>query len=250
MLRTVCLFIFMLCCIHGYAGKTPAQKPAAKVTVKPKAVLVTDTSAVMARQFDTTALNAYKKHPEFVYRENYNSGPSLWTRFWRWFWSLFDFKDNGITSSFFIFLRYFFIALGVAAVIFLVLKLAGLNVLNTFRRNPQVAKLAYAESAENIHEIDFDTEIEKAAAVHNYRLAVRMLYLKSLKQLSDRGLIDWQLNKTNTNYVNELADSGQREAFKQLTSQFEYVWYGDFAINGDVFKNISLLFNNFKEGTA
>ncbi|MBD1387020.1 hypothetical protein IDJ75_17165 [Mucilaginibacter rigui] len=250
MRRTVCLFIFMLFCIHGYAGKTPVPKPVVKMAVKPKAVLVTDTATVTPRQFDTTALNAYKKRPEFVYRENYDGGPSLWTRFWRWFWSLFDFKDKKLTSNFMVFLKYFFIALGVAAIIFLVLKLAGINVLNTFRRNPQVAKLAYAESEENIHEIDFDTEIEKAVAVNNYRLAVRMLYLKSLKQLSDKGLIDWQLNKTNTTYINELADINQREAFKNLTHKFEYVWYGDFAINGDVFKNISLLFNNFKEGTA
>jgi ABC-type dipeptide/oligopeptide/nickel transport system permease component len=250
MLRTLCLFIFMLFCIQVYAGKTPLPKPQAKVVIKPKAVLVTDTTTITPRQFDTTAINAYKKLPEFVYRENYDAGPSLWTRFWNWFWSLFDFKDKRVTNNFFVFLKYFFIVLGVAAITFLVLKLAGINVLNTFRRNPQVAKLAYAESEENIHEIDFDNEIEKAIAVHNYRLAVRMLYLKSLKQLSDKGLIDWQLNKTNTTYINELTDNNQREAFKQLTNQFEYVWYGDFAINGDVFKNISLLFNNFKGGTA
>lgn len=250
MLRTVCLFIFMFFCIHGYAGKTPVPKVVVKAIVKPKAILVTDTATVNPRQFDTAAINAYKKLPEFVYRENYDSGPSLWTRFWNWFWSLFDFKDKRLTSNFMVFLKYLFIVLGVAAITQLVLRLAGINVLNTFMRNPKVAKLAYAESEENIHEIDFDTEIEKAVAVNNYRLAVRMLYLKSLKQLSDKGLIDWQLNKTNTTYINELTDHTQREAFKNLTSQFEYVWYGDFAINGDVFKNISLLFNNFKGGAA
>jgi hypothetical protein len=244
MLRTACLFICLIFSAASYAGKAPVPK----VPVV-KAALKTDTAGTTPRQFDTAALNAYKKLPEFTYRENYTA-PSLWQRFWKWFWSLFVFKDKRVTSNFFIFLKYFFITAGVAAIIFLILKLAGINVLNTFRGNPKAAKLAYAEAEENIHEIDFDTEIERATAVNNYRLAVRMLYLKSLKQLSDRGLIDWQLNKTNTAYVNELTDAAQRENFKHLTYQFEYVWYGDFAINSDVFKNISRLFNNFKAGTA
>jgi hypothetical protein len=245
MLRTACLFICLLFSAATYAGKAPVLKPA----VVHKAVLKIDTAGITPRRFDTAALNAYKKLPEFTYRENYTA-PSLWKRFWKWFWSLFEIKNKKVTSNFFIFLKYLFIAAGVAAIIFLILKLAGINVINTFRRNPKASKLAYAEAEENIHEIDFDTEIERAVSVNNYRLAVRMLYLKSLKQLSDRGLIDWQLNKTNTAYINELTDAEQRETFKKLTYQFEYVWYGDFAINSDVFKNISLLFNNFKAGTA
>jgi hypothetical protein len=247
MLRTTCLFIFMLISTMAYPDSVFVHKPVLKVTSKPKAVLVTDTGVVALRQFDTVALNAYKKLPEFVYRENY-SGPSLWSRFWSWFWNLFKLQDAEVSSNFYVFLKYLFIALGMGAIVFLVLKLSGIDIINTFRRKPHVAKLAYEESAENIHEINFDTEIEKAVSVNNYRLAVRLLYLKSLKQLSDKGLIDWQLNKTNTIYVNELADSNLREAFKKLTLQFEYVWYGDFAINGEIFKNISLLFNNFKGG--
>lgn len=248
MLRITCLIIIIFICAAGYSQ--PASKPGVlKPTVIKKAVLVTDTSVITQRQFDTTKLNAYKKLPEFTYHENHFS-PSLWERFWNWFWGLFNFKNPKVSSGIINFLKYFFITAGVGAIIFLVLKLAGINVLNTFRGKPKVSNLAYEESAENIHEIDFDTEIEQAASVHNYRLAVRMLYLKTLKQLSDKGLIEWQPNKTNTTYVNELTDTAQRETFKQLTRQFEYVWYGDFSVNGDIFRNISLLFQNFKAGKA
>ena len=244
MLRTAVFFICLLFSVAAYAGKVPAPKAAAV-----KAVLKMDTAGTTLRQFDTAALNAYKKLPEFAYHENYTA-PSLWQRFWKWFWNLFKIKDKSTANGLAVFLKYFFIVAGVSALVFLVLKLSGINVLNTFRRNPKAAKLAYAEAEENIHEIDFDTEIEKATAVNNYRLAVRMLYLKSLKQLSDKGLIDWQLNKTNTAYVNEITDAGQRDTFAQLTYQFEYVWYGDFAINSDTFKSISRLFNNFKAGAV
>ena len=79
---------------------------------------------------------------------------------------------------------------------------------------------------------------------------MRLLYLRSLKQLSDNGLINWQINKTNTDYISEIADNTQREAFKQLTLQFEYAWYGDFLINGDNYKRINQLFGNFKSKAA
>jgi hypothetical protein len=243
MLRTACLFIFML-----IAGACFAAPDTITMQKKP-AELVMDTTTVEKRQLDKAALDAYKRQPSFNYDEEMPAGgPSLWTRFWRWFWSLFDF--SGLQSpTTFTFLKYFFILIGVAALVLLVLKLNGINVLNLFRKKPY-ASLAYSESIENIHEIDFHAEIEKAIAVGNYRLAVRLLYLSSLKQLSDNGLINWQINKTNTDYVYELTNNQQREAFKQLTLQFEYVWYGDFLINADIFKRVNLLFNDFKSIAA
>jgi len=243
MLRTACLFIFML-----IAGACFAAPDTITMQKKP-AELVMDTTTVEKRQLDKDALDAYKRQPAFNYDEEMPAGgPSLWTRFWRWFWSLFDF--SGLQSpTTFTFFKYFFILIGVAALVLLVLKLNGINVLNLFRKKPY-ASLAYSESIENIHEIDFDAEIEKAIVVGNYRLAVRLLYLRSLKQLSDNGLINWQINKTNTDYVYELTNNQQREAFKQLTLQFEYVWYGDFLINADIFKRVNLLFNDFKNIAA
>ncbi len=140
--------------------------------------------------------------------------------------------------------------LGLATIAFFIFKMAGIDMLNIFRRKPRIVNLPYSESIENIHEIDFDTDIEKAVAQHNYRLAVRLLYLKCLKQLNDASLIKWQPEKTNGAYVNELNSPAQRSTFKLLTRQFEYVWYGDFAIDGDIFKHINVLFQKFKNDMA
>jgi hypothetical protein len=244
MLRAACLFVCIFMCSLCYAYKAPAAAH--------KTVLTIDSSVVAQRHLDTAAINAFKKLPDFTYAENY-TGPSLWSRFWTWFWGLFEIKDEKQAGTFMtwflFFLKYLFIGAGIAAIIFLILKLSGIDMLNAFRRKPQTV-LTYSESDENIHEIDFDADIEKAIAVHNYRYAVRLLYLRSLKQLSDNGLINWQPNKTNTNYINELANYEQREMFKHLTHQFEYIWYGDFMINGDMFKKINPLFNNFKGSAA
>ena len=257
MLRTASLFVFLLIANLCFAGPDTAAvleklvvKKDTVVANKKPAVIITDTTTIAHRSLDTAALNKYKKLPEFKYEEKYG-GPSWWTRFWRWFWNWLGnllgraTKHESAMSSFFLFLKYLFIAAGLAALVFLILKLSGINMLHLFRKKPY-STLAYSESVENIHEIDFEGEIEKAIAVHNYRYAVRLLYLRSLKQLSDNGLINWQINKTNTNYVYELTNTEQREAFKRLTLQFEYVWYGDFLINGEIFKRINALFSTFK----
>ena len=117
------------------------------------------------------------------------------------------------------------------------------------RGGARKVEVPYSESLENIHEINFDEEIEKAVALHNYRLAVRLLYLKCLKQLSDRNLIQWKIDKTNSAYIYELSDPNQRQTFSRLTRQFEFVWYGNFAIDQQAFGNINQMFQDFKKQT-
>jgi hypothetical protein len=216
-----------------------------------KAVLKSDSSTVVIRYFNKAALKSYSSQNDFKYDEM-ESGPSLWTRFWHWFWHLFDFsklknyKTGGWLMLFLTFLEYLAIGVCVAALVFFIIKLIGVDMANIFRRKASPVILPYTETLENIHEIDFDDQIEKAVSLHNYRLAVRLLYLKCLKQLSDAALIQWQPEKSNNAYINELNNAEQRMVFKLLTRQFEYVWYGDFTIDGKIFTNINGSFQNFK----
>lgn len=248
------LFILLIVCLPALvfcAGKPPVVK---SITHKAPAILRTDSTDIRQRSFDSTALNHYKTLPEFKYDDGVKT-PSLWTRFWRWFWnwitSIFrSAKPHGPSEGFWrIFLtclKYFFIALGLAAIVFIVLKIAGMDTSFLFKRKAASAGLPYDESLENIHEISFDEEIERAVASHNYRLAVRLLYLKSLKQLSDASLIDWQPEKTNSAYINELSNTNQISTFKLLTRQFEYIWYGEFQIDSALFGQINNMFQKFK----
>ena len=210
MLRYLYLVVFVVLCNAGIclAAKTP-------VHTKPKAVLQTDTSVINARHFDKQALSNYNREPAFNYHEDAYE-PSLWTRFWRWFWrwvaSLFrrDHKSGGFLITF---IKYVFIVLGLGAIVFMLLKMMGVDMLNIFRKSPTSTSLPYSELLEDIHHIEFDSEIERAVSQHNYRLAVRLLYLKCLKQLSDAGLINWQPEKTNNAYVAELNNDAQRSTF-------------------------------------
>jgi hypothetical protein len=262
MLRCLYLFLFILITNCGVCFAVKLVKPVAakRVTVKPAAkpaVLKADSSAIRVRALSKADLKWYSKQAAFNYDEH-TDPPSLWERFWRWFWHWFwglfhvpkFTKAMGFWVIAFVVLKYLLILIGIVALVFLILKIMGIDLFFVFRRKSQVAGLAYTEQVENIHEINFDAEIEKAIASHNYRLAVRLLYLKSLKQLSDASLIAWQPEKTNTAYINELTDVRQRSTFKQLTHQFEYVWYGGFLIDADVFGRINLMFQDFKTAIA
>jgi hypothetical protein len=240
---------------QGYAlSLTKSGKP--KATVHHQ--LKVDSSNVNIRQFDTTAIVKYHKDSAFNYAEK-NTTPTWWDRFWLWVWNVWRNFWDWVAS---LFQRLFgsvkmgkqaasvfkYVIIGLAAImiVYVIFKLIGIDLLRIFKKNPTTVEVPYTESIENIHEINFDEAIENALLIKDYRLAVRLLYLRSLKQLSDSNLINWKLGKTNSTYLNEIADTEQRRQFSIVTRQFEYVWYGDFPVDGQSFQNINAIFQEFK----
>jgi hypothetical protein len=247
MLKFVCLFLcmfFLLTAERAYS--IPATSPAKKNYQ----IMRADSSRVNIRSFNNSALKEYAKQNDFKYDgEAYVQNVSLWSRFWHWVWrilgNIFDKIFTGKPTWVIFRIALFIIAAG--AIAFIVFKILGIDVIKLFKGQSKTIDIPYSESLENIHEISFDDEIEKAVSNHNYRLAVRLLYLKCLKQLNDAQLIHWQIDKTNSAYLNELTDDEKRQSFGMLTRQFEYVWYGDFPVDGQAFQNINLLFRDFKQ---
>lgn len=244
------LFILLCFALEPAAAKVGGQAIPLKtdtVAKKKPPVLRMDSSKVNVRRFNENALDKYRADKEYQYNDkSIGNELSFWDRFWMWFWRTL-FGSLSISPGFAGFLKYFFLILAVGALIFFVMKLLGMDMGSLLLGKSRKTPLAYTESAENIHEINFDEEIEKAISNHNYRLAVRLLYLRSLKQLSDNGLIQWLPEKTNSAYVYELNNPSVRQSFVSLTRQFEYVWYGGFNIDGAAFGNINQLFQNFKK---
>ncbi|WP_420146853.1 DUF4129 domain-containing protein [Spirosoma sp.] len=135
---------------------------------------------------------------------------------------------------------------GIAGVvIYLLMKAEVLSFL--FPKSAQSGSLDYENLAENIHEINFDKAIDEAISQRNFRLAVRLLYLQTLKRLADAERIDYKLDKTNRQYVYELIDSPLHADFERLTRQFEFVWYGDFPIDEARLVSIREHFRSFNQ---
>ncbi len=241
------LIIFCLLTCFGFSANAYGSligKPVHSVHQQ----LKIDSSKVKIRNFNAGALKKYTNDPEFNYHTDIKQ-ESWWDRFWEWLWHIIENLFGGSTStksqSASLPLKYVLLVLIAGLLVYVITKILGVE--NIFNRDSKYIGLPYTESLENINEIIFDDEIEKAVAAHNYRLAVRLLYLRSLKQLNDAHLISWQLEKTNSTYLNELANNEQKQSFGILTRQFEYVWYGDFPVDGQLFQNINASFTNFKK---
>jgi hypothetical protein len=208
-----------------------------------------DSVKIQLRKFNEQPIAEYAKLKDFQYNDTSSAPISFWDRFWRWVWRFIENVFRGISvgkSSWLIFRIVLFI-LAAGFVVYIVFKILGIDIVKIFRGESKGIAISYTESLENIHDINFDTEIENAISNRNYRLAVRLLYLRSLKQLNDAKLIHWQIEKTNSTYLNELTDTEHKQLFSLLTRQFEYVWYGDFPVDGPAFQNINTLFINFKK---
>lgn len=240
MLKFLIILLFTSFTMSAYAGvnKFAVIKPAAQQKIH---LIKNDSSKVSIRNFDQQKIKNYHGQEAFKYNDD-APAENLWDKFWKWFWNLIaSLLKNGTTGSF---IKYAVIIIVAALVIFAVIKTAGLD-LRILLGRPRPTQIPFSESQDNIHEIDFNEQIQQAINNGNYRLAVRLCYLSSLKKLSDQSLISWQPEKTNQTYIREIEDASIKNQFSTLTRQFEYIWYGEFFIDKDSFVGIKSNFDQF-----
>ena len=96
-------------------------------------------------------------------------------------------------------------------------------------------------------EIYLDQQLQEAIRMKNYRLAIRFLYLQSLSRLAEKGWLQLSPDKTNYQYVRELAKPQLKQPFARITLHYEYAWYGDFSIASDVFESVKQEFDLFHQ---
>jgi len=116
-----------------------------------------------------------------------------------------------------------------------------------FMRSKKTASLPYSIEEENIHQIDFDKEIASALQNGDYRLAIRLLYLQTLRHFSDNHLIDWQIHKTPMEYLYELTNKEMRQPFRVFTNYFLHVRYGNYPASFELFETMLDLQTSIKQ---
>jgi len=111
------------------------------------------------------------------------------------------------------------------------------------RKNNSVQKIAVdEESPENPGAL-----VEQAVRNGNYRFAVRYLYLQTLMNLAMKNYVQAGSEKTNFQYVQELLNQPFVNEFSSLTLQYEYAWYGEYNLDGELFEQIHIRFKNFNK---
>ena len=196
-----------------------------------------DQDAVSLRTVPDSVIDVYKKDRRFAYAND----PAYWRRQpeepnkpLEWLFRL-------LSSSGF---RYFIlIALG-GLLLFVIIRIMSENNLHVFYRR-RTRKAGGDGTDEAPVEEDLDERLQHYLGLHDHRQAVRYLYLRSLRGLNHQGLITQTLQATNHEYLRQLSGKAQERPFTFLTTAYEKVWYGEFALGETQFQRLYQHFVDF-----
>jgi hypothetical protein len=201
---------------------------------------------VVIRRASVEKIVKYHNDSAFKYDNDYRTAPNLWEEMKRWFFDHFFnfiFKRVYHHITLWDILKYGII---VAALVFLVWYFIKASKTAPFSRSEQ-NPLQFNATTENIHRIDFEKRIADAIQNGEYRLAIRYLYLRTLKELSDRNLIKWKAEKTNRDYSGELRNTKFGIPFSSITSLYDYAWYGNMPVGETAFHTVKESFDRFNQ---
>lgn len=102
----------------------------------------------------------------------------------------------------------------------------------------------------NLPEADLPDFIRQALLAGDYRMAARLHYLRLIQLLSEREWIRWRKEKTNGDYLRELASRPFFDDFRQATDIFERIWYGDRRLNARSYGEVAALFSALERNIA
>ncbi len=141
--------------------------------------------------------------------------------------------------------RVLFTILAVAFVLFIIYRLFFTQ--GVFTRSKRVNNVVVEdEYPASGQDVDYKRIINDALAKGDYRMAVRGNFLQILQLLAKGGYIVPGTDKTNYQYVRELAMPQWRNDFSALVMYYEYVWYGEIEIDEAIYGNIEARFIQFK----
>lgn len=211
--------------------------------------LALDNREVTPVVFNEHRLETSKQNQDFNYAEVAQE-VSWWQKFKSWLharwmqlmrWLLGDLEGG----SFFVFLVQFipYIILGLILG-FIVWLFIQLNPGGKLLKGQKQGSVLLSEDEDILKHQHIPNLIEDALEQQNYRLAVRYYYLLVLKKLTDANLIDYQHDKTNSDYLSELNMPQIKESFKTITHIYDFIWYGNFAITERDYTNAA---NQFKK---
>jgi cell division protein FtsL len=113
------------------------------------------------------------------------------------------------------------------------------------RKNRSFDDEVVALSDEELDLSTYEKQIQAAIAAGKLRLAVRLLYLQTLRLLSDKEIISFSKEKTNAAYLRAMAQTAWYKPFANLTLDYEYIWYGEIPVNEAQFDVIHKHFSQF-----
>ncbi|BDW91373.1 hypothetical protein MACH07_02050 [Flagellimonas marinaquae] len=210
-----------------------------------------DKSDIVPVQFQKSDLDTYKNDSKFNYEEVKTESTwftdvinwfyNLLRRFFEWIFGVGN--AEGYLAVFLEILPYLLLALFLYLVIRFFVRS---NIQGKGKKNKNPNMVSLSEDEHIIKNEDIEQLIKNALSDKNYRLAIRYQYLFILQLLSEHEWIDWQQQKTNDDYLEELSTSPLLDDFGRATVLYDYVWYGEFELNRERYTKAETIFKSLK----
>ncbi|MCW5517519.1 DUF4129 domain-containing protein [Muriicola sp. Z0-33] len=191
--------------------------------------------AIDLRTFDEQLSQKYQGE-EFNYDVRDGEAQNLIERFLQWFFQTLS-ENFGIDISpeAMKILEYIIYILMGGLVIYLLMRfLVGEHVSSIFKKGPSdIIDINLSE--EHIEHLDLNALLSNAVKAKDFRLAIRYQYLRTLKTLSQKSIIDWHYEKTNSDYLREINTPAIKTLFKEVSYLYDYIWYGEQPIDEKIY---------------
>ncbi|QEE51309.1 DUF4129 domain-containing protein [Flavobacterium alkalisoli] len=234
------IYIILICFPVLVSGQATVNDSVSVITEA--ALSATDTVNYTQREFEPGFKERYKAD-EFIY-EIKPKPKTAWDRFLEWLRDLLDSifgpsdeevaEEKGGISWGEIITKLVAAILIIFVIYVIASSIAGKEIFWIFKRSGK--KISINEIMnEDLAQVNFKDLINETKQSGNYRLATRYYYLWLLKLLTYREIIEWHPDKTNSDYLYEINNPGLRKDFEYLSYIYEYIWYGEFAIDEEAF---------------
>jgi hypothetical protein len=210
------------------------------ITLFASGISAVDSSHVVVRQPDPKLIDSYRTQKEFIYTQapvDTSFLRQLWEYFKKRFKFLWDFSGTMP-------LIYKVLIWGIFVLsLFMVIIFSSFY--KVFYADKEIESPGY-EFANTIDpSFDYDEAIRLQMSQQQYRVAIRLLYLKVINQLRVKEYIHFSKEKTNVDYLRDLTNEDLKTRFYAITTIYNHVWYGDVEIAEDQFLRFEKSFQSF-----
>ena len=221
---------FILFVIPGFSG----------ITLFASGISAVDSSHVVVRQPGPKFIDSFRSQKEFNY-----TLPPFETSFLKQLWEYLK-KQFGSWGKIAAALPLIFkILMWVLVIFFLTIVITKTRLYKIFYPDKEIKSPGFEFSNNDNQSIDYDAAIRLQMEQQQYRVAIRLLYLKVINLLRIREYIHFSKEKTNVDYLRDLTNDDLKMRFYAITTIYNHVWYGDVEIAEDQFMRFEKSFQSF-----
>ncbi|HEY8402524.1 MAG TPA: DUF4129 domain-containing protein [Cytophagaceae bacterium] len=209
-------------------------------------VVLYDSSRIQPLSFDEQALEGFRADSDFDYIRENKASIGWFERILFWLLSKL-FGNTNVETTYNVLYNSFMYVILPLTILFIIWKLIGADRMSLFYRK-KAKSVRVQEEIEDIREVDLNAIVEEAIKNEDYKKAVRYSYLLLLKELAEKGIIEWSSAKTNYDYLKEIKLNEVKDAFRDATRIFEYCWYGDIPLTKESFTQARTSFQLISTG--